>query len=133
MRKSNLFIRNILIVIISFTVFFTSCSRDNKVVSEPNIIPKPVKTELLSGVFSISADTKICSDDALKDIGSIFSDQLEVLSNLKLDVSNDCKSGKNIILQIDKNITEDDGYKLEISSDKVVVSGKDMGGVYYGT
>ena len=133
MKKSSYHIKNILILIISTTVFFTSCSTDNKIVSEPNIIPKPVNTELSSGVFRISADTKICSDDALKNIGSIFSDQLEVLSNLKLDVSNDCKSGKNILLQIDENITEDDGYKLEISSDKVVISGKDMGGVYYGT
>ena len=125
--------QSVLTLIISSALFLSSCSNDTKVVNEqPNISPLPVKTEIASGVFKISSDTKICSNDDLKNIGLIFSERLTKLSSLNLKTSTDCKTDKSILLKIDNTIAEDEGYKLDISSKGVVISGKNNAGVFYG-
>lgn len=60
-----------------------------------------------------------------------FQKQVKRLSGIQLPVNR--TSGKTIKLEIDRNLDlKEEGYKLKISTDRIVISAPTVAGVFYG-
>lgn len=121
------------------TVFFItvlSCSNKYKDIANSagdyQVIPKPIALEMLNGRFLIHADTKIIGTPELQNEGDYLSNMLShaVGSNITFGGSKDLKG--NIVLQLDASIDSEEGYKLSVAYDSVIISGKTNRGVFYG-
>lgn len=97
-----------------------------------NIIPKPQSLERTTGTFHLSPKTIISYEAGLEKEAAYLS---EVLSNstgwdFQLKQGN-IKNG--IHLSLDNAInTKPEAYNLEVTPKRVVITGKDQGGVFYG-
>ncbi len=115
-------------------IIATSCTNPNKdiVNSEKDyqIIPKPVKLEIINGRFVVDSKTKITGDKSLENEGNFLAEMLSTVSNT--DVKFDTKSNGNIILKLDNSIDNEEGYTLSVTYDKIIISGKTAKGVFYG-
>mgnify|MGYP000896163522 FL=1 len=97
----------------------------------PALIPKPEKTEWLSGTFNVSAKTKIISTD--KELSTYLSEQLNELTGIKPEIS-ETGSGNSIVLKTDVNINtaNKEAYKLTVADNKVEITGASPAGVFRG-
>jgi len=100
-------------------------------VFRPALIPKPEKTEWLSGTFNVSAKTKIISTD--KELSTYLSEQLNELTGIKPEIS-ETGSGNSIVLKTDVNINtaNKEAYKLTVADNKVEITGASPAGVFRG-
>ena len=133
MKRMNFYKKIVQRFVILLVVMFSSCNMQrSETVNKVNIIPKPVHVELKKGSFVLSNDTKITCSDELIELGNLFVQQTELISALKPVVTTDVIEVNVIVLNLDKTIEEEEGYKLDISKEKIVISGKNKAGILYG-
>ncbi len=101
---------------------------------EISVIPKPVSVKLLKGTTKLNSKSTIYYTDAqLKMTGELLQVVFKGFGfeapNLVFATQLPQKNG--IVLTLDKNIKDDEGYKLA-SSKNVVITGKTPKGVFYG-
>ena len=116
--------------IITYTtliLLLTACFKANKVPIVPNIIPVPNKQIKTKGVFILNSDTKLTYDDSLKSVADFFKSYVENGSNIKINTS----SKNSIHFKIDTSISNNEGYQLKITSDKILISAKSQKGAFY--
>lgn len=113
-------------------LFFTGTvfcwSQENK--AEYQIIPKPLSIEAFKGKFYINSKTKIFSDAGLLNEKMYLTTLFEHIT--KANPAFDSQKSGSIQLIIDKNIKEDEGYILSVTTDKILIAGKNPSGVFYG-
>ena len=115
------------IISILIAVILLSCSSKYKnSVNEPgdyNIIPKPQKMTLSDGRFLVTSSTDISADESLSNESAYLAEMLFLATGhvMKTDVSG---GSAKIQLKIDANIDNEEGYKLSVTYNKIVISGK---------
>lgn len=113
-----------------------SCADQNKNTENPEkayqIIPKPVSLVSSKGSFLVNGNTYISNPKKLrteaeylsKMLGSAIGDQLPMESS---------KTGEGgILLKLDGNIVNEEGYELVVEYNSITISGKSAKGVFYG-
>lgn len=125
--------RSLIILLVS-SILISACvnpykNSQNKISDYP-IIPKPQSLEISQGRFLITPQTKISGTSDLENEGQYLASFLTL--NTKMNIPFVTQSSGTIELKIDKNIKEDEGYLLSVTSDKILISGKNSKGVFYG-
>jgi hexosaminidase len=106
--------------------------------SPPPIIPLPQHTEMRSGTFAVSDGTPITydrSDDAAKTVASYFIELVARTRHLALQAEAQPNPGAGVIrLQqlADPAATGKEGYRLDISPNRIVVAASQRAGLLYG-
>jgi hexosaminidase len=116
-----------IIIYTTLILLLTACFKANKVPIVPNIIPVPNQQIKTKGVFILNSDTKLTYDDSLKSVADFFKSYVEKGSNIKLNTS----SKNSIQFKIDASISNNEGYQLKITSDKILISAKSQKGAFY--
>ncbi len=124
------------IVVLSILVCLFSCSNKyQKVVNQPQdypIIPRPKKMTMSNGRFLIQQNTRIISQEGLEGEASYLAEMIAKGSNFSLEMSSEGPDKGNIKLSLDPDIEKDEGYRLNVTYDGILISGKTPAGVFYG-
>ena len=125
-------LKNILILLTG--VFALSCSNPYKNVQNTTedylIIPKPNSVEITEGRFLIDDETSITALENLTSEGEFLAEYLSKASNKAVQFNTN-GDGK-IKLELDATLSSDDAYKLVVTYDEVVITGKTNRAVFYG-
>jgi len=116
--------------IITYTtliLLLTSCFKANKVPIVPNIIPVPNQQIKTKGVFELSSDSKLTYDESLKSVALFFKSYIENGKNIQLNT----RSKNTIHFKIDTAISNNEGYQLKITPNKILISAKSIKGAFY--
>lgn len=101
--------------------------------STPALIPAPASLRMRKGSFAIDANTPLRADgEAAQSAARLFSSFVAKSHGLTLQASADSKSKDGIRFAIDRSISSDEGYALEISSSRIEVRGRDASGLQHG-
>ena len=119
--------KNILPIILSISILaFSSCRVETENVGDFKLLPQPQE-------FEINGSSKLLTGDIqtyfLNDI-----DQLPVVGkDLRHIAAVEKKSDAQIVCTIDEVLnTNAEGYILKISRNKIIITGKDKAGLFYG-
>jgi len=97
------------------------------------IIPLPKKMEMANGRFLIDKNTKIYAADSLQEEAGFLAEMLSTASGKSISQSSkEDKNAHGIFLNLDANLQNEEGYKLNVTYDKIEISGKNPKGVFYG-
>jgi hexosaminidase len=122
MKKKNL----LLLLILIFSIL--GVAQNSK--KDYNIIPYPNKLVAMDGEFVINSNTQIYCDDILKNEADYLSALTSSFVGSKLNnVENISLS--TIKLTLNKNISNNEGYKLVVNSNGIEIVGKTSTGVFY--
>ncbi|PRX43080.1 hexosaminidase [Salegentibacter salegens] len=123
--KKKIFSNSLMLLLLLFGITITV---------QAQLIPAPLKMKKSSGVFEIDKNTSLqfsSKNDSLEEMTIYFQKQVKRLSGIQLPVNR--TSGKTIKLEIDRNLDlKEEGYKLKISTDRIVISAPTVAGVFYG-
>jgi len=104
-----------------------------------SIIPKPARISFGDGFFTIKPDTIIMADEEVQKEAEYLAGVLQPAMGLgfalKVQLRENMQETNNsIILKIDPllNALGDEGYKMSVSSERVIISGAKPAGVFYG-
>ncbi len=98
-----------------------------------NIIPKPLKTELHEGSFTLTAKCVIGYDAELKEQAEYLAEVLAASTGWDLKMVENDRKG-DIRLNINPAATQGkaEGYRLEVSPKRISIAATDKGGAFYG-
>jgi hexosaminidase len=120
-----------------FVISFISCQKQTTVY--PGVIPKPVKTEMRKGSFTITPSTVITfsNDDTIKQISYKLKIFLKNRFNLDIKVPKDNPDITQLKNKISFLLTEDksqknEGYTIDITETHILVKAPSYPGLYYG-
>ena len=124
------------LIIIALTCLLTiSCTSKYKHMvtskQEHQVIPKPTSLEFSDGSFLVDSTTKVVGEIILEREGLFLADMLSAATGESVAFSSEGNIG-NIILKLDAAIENEEGYTLDVTVDKIVISGKMSKGVFYG-
>ena len=124
------------IIFIALSVLVLSCSNKyQEVLNSENdyqIIPKPKELTITKGRFLLSSNTVIINSANLNQEAKYLADMLNSISGIKITLKSSGSKNTNIKLKIDNSIKNNEGYKLSIKYNAIVISGKTNIGVFYG-
>jgi len=98
-----------------------------------NIIPTPLSLVQNEGSFKLSKNTTIyASNEEAKTIADFFALKIKRSTGFPLTIT-DTEKSKGITLSIDNGLDlNDEGYTLEVTSQKVIIKGKTAQGLFHG-
>ncbi|MCF7567873.1 beta-N-acetylhexosaminidase [Sabulilitoribacter arenilitoris] len=94
------------------------------------VIPKPQKLDMLTGKFLVDGNTKIVGSEVLKNEGEFLAGMLSAATGNSINFYSE--GSGNITLKLDDAIKNEEGYSLNVTFDKIEISGKTTKGVFYG-
>jgi len=101
--------------------------------SQPcNIIPCPGQVETLPGEFKITPETKIIAPGSLNEVAVLFAEDSGNLPGSKIIVAERGPDEGNILLKLDKNVINREGYEMSINSSHIVIKASSEAGIFYG-
>jgi hexosaminidase len=115
-------------LLILFITFFFSCTSQRAKQIEPHIIPKPLSEIMKQGIFILDKNTNIVTVNQLSTVSDYFESYLK--ETFRLELSQE-KSAKEIVFKIDKSITNEEGYELEIKKNKISITSRNAKGAFY--
>ena len=119
----------IFLICIFITLLFSSCLDEEQIAINPAIIPAPSFQQISSGVFEINNSTGIIYDDEFRQVADFFKSYVEFGSKINLK----SEGYKNIIhFKKDESITNIEGYQLQVTSNKILISANSSKGAFYG-
>jgi hexosaminidase len=107
---------------------FFSCTQEDNQIVEIGIIPKPKFQQINKGVFILNEDIRFISDDELSEVSNYF--KLYIEENYQLSFAPH-KEAKEIVFNIDAAITNEEGYKLKIQENNILIVSKNSKGAFY--
>jgi hexosaminidase len=99
------------------------------------IVPQPVSLARRGGFFTVTNETSIWADDAILSLGRQLADYLKPATGFPLIVrSGGTPPANSIILRRDTSLAQlgPEGYRLEVSPLKIVISAREPAGLFYG-
>ena len=85
------------------------------------IVPSPLQVQTLPGEFAFSTSTMIIAPDSLRDAGVLFAGSTMGILGYNLSLSGKGEGKGNILLSIDKSISNAEGYELNISASMIEI------------
>ena len=115
-------------LILFLAFLLTQCNSKPEEVEEIAIIPKPQNLIKKQGDFLIENSVAITADESLFSVSSYL---VKYLSE-EIGISLNPKSSNNqIILSVNSNIENDEGYTLSVNSDEIKIEAKNEKGAFY--
>jgi len=117
--------------LIAFTVFICfllSCQKTKTKTPEIQIIPIPLAQNLVTGLFILDENTSIQFDNGFEVSANFLESFIKNGSSIAL---NKDISSKKISFFKDSNIESSEGYKLQISPDKIEIKARTDRGAFY--
>jgi len=114
------------ILLIVFLLFTGNTFAQNPV----NVVPYPQKVDFTSSSYSLKDNYKVQSEKNLNYLANLLINNTNVLIKIKGQTVKKEKEG-DIILKTDKQLS-DESYRLNISNNKIVITGKDYNSVAMG-
>ena len=119
--------------------FMTSCSTQSvsdKVYNQGiNLIPAPVSLQQQQGEFTLTSGTTFqASTEESKAVANFFAKKLKTSTGFDLavnDVMDESKGSIKLAINPDLDMNEE-GYKLEVTSDNIFIVAKTPAGLFYG-
>lgn len=112
-----------------------SCNEQNKNTENPEqiyrIVPKPVSLVSAKGSFLVNTKTYISNPTALKAEAEYLSEMLGSAVGAELPFEPGKTGEGGILLKLDENIENEEGYELVVAYNKIIISGKSAKGVFY--
>ena len=123
-------------LVVVLIAMLASCqeSKDPKVFTENDIavIPKPAELKLEQGTFEFNDKTQfVISDASQKEVTSGLIGKFKSAAGWTLGVSDQAPKNNFVQFVVDGNL-DDEAYKLEINSDRVIINSKGNAGFLYG-
>ncbi len=121
-------------------IFLGCSSRSNINEKTVSIIPKPFHVEIGNGSFTINSNTKILVDgnnENIKNAAKYLADRINIAVGYDIVIeqyTNNDKSDGAIVFTT-KNVDNglgDEGYKLEVNNNSVVIQAPKEAGLFYG-
>lgn len=113
-----------------------ACSSNQVKVTETTLglIPKPTKTSINSGVFTITKNTSVVATGAAKVEAAKFIALTEKAMGFKLQLTDVAKSNNEILFELSDTLTSinSEGYKLDVSTNGITVRALKSAGLFYG-
>ena len=114
---------------------FTGC-KDRVLTADYQVIPLPKEVTVTKRLpFSLTENTIIfySEEDSLKREAEFLAEYISDVMKVKLQMRPIAqKTASGIFLMLDTNVcTQSESYRIDISSDKIVVKGADAAGVFY--
>ena len=104
-------------------------------VAQPTVdlIPKPVQMEVSSGVFTITHSTLISSNSKGHELSVYLHDMLNKSTGFDLKKTSNAIKMHHIILEVNSSLKlPEEGYRLTVNENGVIITGKDRGGLFNG-
>ncbi|MFC5194571.1 beta-N-acetylhexosaminidase [Bizionia hallyeonensis] len=113
-----------LVCLVFVSVIF-SCSNKTLEPTLQQIIPIPLNQTMEPGYFILSNDTGLNFEEEFSVAGNFLKDYIESGSAFKLNQGND------IVFEKDETITNEEGYTLNVSSNRILIKAKTGKGAFY--
>ncbi len=120
--KTHLYLK--LLVIISFL----GCTEKKEVYTSNNIIPIPKTVIPVNEEFTLSNATSFQYDSQVREVAIFFAEILKYKYDIDLKTEN---SNSKIELKLSNTIQNDEGYRLEINENNIVIAAKNKKGAFY--
>ncbi|MEO7282545.1 beta-N-acetylhexosaminidase, partial [Gelidibacter sp.] len=127
-------LKKMLVVVVIAMMASCQESKAPKVFTESDIaiIPKPVELTLQPGSFQFNKNTQfVISDASQKEVTSVLIDKFKNAAGWNLSVSEQAPKNNFVQFVVDGNL-EDEAYKMDVNSDRVLISAKGNAGFLYG-
>ena len=122
--------------LLSLVLLLLSCTNPYKDITNTkedySIIPQPQKLNISNGKFLFKSSTSIISSDELKNESDYLNKLIEGALGYQLTVTSKKKDSNCIELVLDASVEQLEGYKIEVTYEKIIISGKTNQGVFYG-
>jgi hexosaminidase len=113
---------------IVFLIILFGCTKETPTAILPNIIPKPISQKIEQGVFILNKNTGLETFGSFKNVANYLSSYFLETYNFKLPLN---KSDNQIVFINDDTITNDEGYQLNITKNKITITAKTAKGAFY--
>ena len=124
-------------MLLSFMVSgLMSCTQKEVTLGSLDVIPIPSEVVKLDdgSSFVIDGATKICypeGNEKMKRNAEFLASYIKKIAATEVKLST--KEGDNaIVLSLDNTLTEEEGYELNVSEERISLKGKTKAGVFYG-
>ena len=100
-----------------------------------NLIPVPAKMKINTGQFVLDSNTAIVlssDNQEMQNAVAVFSNLLRRAAGFRLQATAAPVSSNAIVCKISPSISNDEGYKLSVQKDLIVVEAKTPQGIFYG-
>ena len=97
-----------------------------------NIIPFPQNVEKTPGEFVFKPSTILVAPESLANIAGLFSESVRDILGQDLAIAKRGKTSGNILLKLDKNQKNSEGYELSILPSEIEVRASTAAGIFYG-
>lgn len=127
-------LRKMLVVVLIAAMASCQDSKVSKVFTENDIavIPKPAELKLEQGTFEFNEKTQfVISDASQKDVTSVLLDKFKSAAGWTLGVSEQAPKNNFVQFTVDESL-DNEAYKLDVNSDRVIISAKGNAGFLYG-
>lgn len=104
-------------------------------VAQPTVdlIPKPVQIEVSSGVFTLTHSTLISSNSSGQELSAYLHDKLKKSTGFNLKTTTNATKMHHIVLEVNTSLKlPEEGYRLIVNENGVIITGKDRGGLFNG-
>ncbi|MEG1616052.1 MAG: glycoside hydrolase family 20 protein [Bacteroidales bacterium] len=119
-------------------LMLSSCGEKKTVKADYDVIPKPLAVNAVDGTpFLLSARTRIvypAGNETLQKTAEFLSQYIAEATGYTLRVvsSDKEKAANNIVLSLNENVANAEGYKLQIAESGIELSGSKEAGIFYG-
>lgn len=96
------------------------------------VIPSPVKFHSGNGVLEVSNTLPVFYDKGLENEAAYLANSLKELTGTAFGLTTVIPKDRSIVLKIDAGIVANEGYRLRIAKEGIVITGHDAAGVFYG-
>jgi len=129
--------KKILFFIAVIVIIFSCKIEEIKEFKDIGVIPKPLLVEQQDKIFTLSNEVVLVIESTKKETlftGKYLQERILLISGINLKVSSNKKETKRTIVLLEKKLENNlnkEAYKLEITEDKIIVIGEDVG-LFYG-
>lgn len=136
MRTYHLYNNIITMTIIAIFLFCGSEKNKAQDTVPVGLIPLPAGLNETKSTFTLNENSRIINlngADSINSVGLYLKDQISFLTGLSLGVdANKSKAANSIILSFDTEITNSEGYFLEVTDENITIKGAGVSGLFYG-
>lgn len=106
----------------------TSCADRGH--DQVTIVPEPYESEHLKGSYLMDNPARVSFPGDVKELAEIFFEDARTLAGLLLEEA--VEEDADIRIALDPGLEYPEGYTLQIDRNGIILTGKDLSGLYYG-
>jgi len=122
-------------ILFAIAIILSGLGMQAQTKSDLNLVPVPAKMKVNPGQFVINSSTSIvlpADNEDMRNAVAVFTNLLNRAAGFRLKVSDSPASSNAIVCKINPSVSNDEGYKLSVQKDLIVVEAKTPQGIFYG-